>query len=84
MYGRIADELRTQYAIGYVSSNPTRDGKWRHIAIETTQGHLLLRHKLGYYAGGLRHVNAAMGATAAGTTPVSGSGSTLPRRQQQP
>jgi len=84
VYGRIADELRTQYAIGYVSSNPARDGKWRHIAIETTQGHLLLRHKLGYYAGGLRHVNAAMGPKAAGTTPVSGSGSTLPRRQQQP
>ena len=37
-YDKIADELRTQYALGYVSSNPMRDGKWRRIAIETNQG----------------------------------------------
>jgi len=54
VYDRIADELRTQYALGYVSSNPARDGEWRRINIATAQGDLLLRHKLGYYAGAYR------------------------------
>ena len=80
VYDRIADELRTQYALGYVSSNALRDGKWRHIAIETTQGHLLLRHKQGYYAGAMRVLRSALGATA-GKAPATG---TLPRRQDVP
>jgi Ca-activated chloride channel homolog len=83
VYGRIADELRTQYAIGYVSSNTMRDGKWRHIAIETTQGHLMLRHKLGYYAGRLHGLRSALGA-AATPAAATGTASTLPRRQQMP
>jgi len=29
VYDRIAEELRTQYSIGYVSNNGRRDGKWR-------------------------------------------------------
>jgi VWFA-related protein len=51
VYGRIAEELRTQYSLGYVSSNPRRDGKWRRIVVRTpTRDDLLLRYKLGYYA----------------------------------
>jgi hypothetical protein len=38
VYDKIADELRTQYALGYVSRNHKLDGKWRRIAIETNQG----------------------------------------------
>lgn len=84
VYGKIADELRTLYAIGYVSSNTIRDGKWRHIAIETTQGHLMLRHRLGYYAGALRKLRSAVGAAVgAGKTNAAGA-STLPRMQQTP
>jgi Ca-activated chloride channel family protein len=62
VYDRIAQELRTQYALGYVSSNPNRDGKWRRIAISTAQGNLMLRHKQGYYAGALRALRSAVGA----------------------
>ncbi len=62
VYDKIADELRTQYALGYVSSNPAHDGKWRRIAIETTQANLLLRHRQGYYAGALRLLRSAIGA----------------------
>ena len=51
---RIAEDLRTQYALGYVSNNPSRDGGWRRIAIATERGNLQLRHRLGYYAGALR------------------------------
>jgi len=81
VYDKIADELRTQYALGYVSSNPLRDGKWRRIAIETNQGNLMLRHKQGYYAGALRALRSAVGAAASAAT---GAASTLPRRQPPP
>jgi len=50
VYGQIAEELRTLYGVGYVSSNPTRDGKWRQIAIQALRANLLVRHRSGYYA----------------------------------
>jgi Ca-activated chloride channel family protein len=51
IYDRIAEELRTQYSIGYVSNNARRDGKWRRIVVRTPDhDNLLIRHKLGYYA----------------------------------
>jgi Ca-activated chloride channel family protein len=79
VYDKIADELRTQYALGYISSNPIRDGKWRRIAIFTAQGNLMLRHKQGYYAGALRVLRSAVGAAAVGTAKTGAS--TLPREQ---
>ena len=51
VYDRIAEELRTQYSLGYVSNNPRRDGKWRRIVVRTpTRDDLQIRHKLGYFA----------------------------------
>lgn len=51
VYDRVAEELRTQYSIGYVSSNARRDGKWRRIVVRTpARQDLVIRHKLGYYA----------------------------------
>jgi len=51
VYDRIAEELRTQYSIGYVSSNQRRDGKWRRIVVRTPdRDDLQVRHKIGYYA----------------------------------
>jgi Ca-activated chloride channel family protein len=51
VYGRIAEELRTQYSLGYVSDNTRRDGKWRRIVVRVpAQPDLQVRHKLGYYA----------------------------------
>ena len=49
VYDRIAEELRTQYNLGYVSSNTRRDGKWRRIVVRTRE-ELQVRHKIGYYA----------------------------------
>jgi Ca-activated chloride channel homolog len=51
IYSRIAQELRTLYSVGYVSSNPRRDGKWRRIVLRVA-GHedYAIRHKIGYYA----------------------------------
>jgi Ca-activated chloride channel family protein len=51
VYDRIAEELRTQYSLGYVSNNPRRDGKWRRIVVRVpTRDELTVRHKLGYFA----------------------------------
>jgi Ca-activated chloride channel homolog len=50
VYTRIAADLRSQYTLGYVSSNAARDGRWRRILVRTPQnGALRSRHKLGYY-----------------------------------
>ncbi len=51
VYDRIAEELRTLYSVGYVSSNARRDGKWRRIVVRVPDREgLTIRHKLGYYA----------------------------------
>lgn len=51
---RIGDELRNQYLLGYFSTNPERDGKYRHVrvAVERPAGAPLVRvqYRLGYYA----------------------------------
>ncbi len=69
VYDVVAEELRTQYGVGYVSTNPQRDGKWRRIQILGHRASLLVRHRAGYYA--LRHKKAASGkAAAVATVPV--------------
>jgi Ca-activated chloride channel family protein len=51
VYDRIAEELRTQYSLGYVSNNKRRDGKWRRIVVRVpVRTDVQIRHKLGYYA----------------------------------
>ncbi|HJS56890.1 MAG TPA: VWA domain-containing protein [Vicinamibacteria bacterium] len=51
VYEQIAEELRTQYNLGYVSSNKRRDGKWRRIVVRVPdRTELMVRHKLGYFA----------------------------------
>ena len=51
VYDRIAEELRTQYNLGYVSANRRRDGKWRRIVVRVPErDEVQIRHKLGYYA----------------------------------
>lgn len=51
VYDRIAEELRSQYALGYVSNNARRDGRWRRIVVRVPgRDDVVLRHKLGYFA----------------------------------
>jgi len=50
VYGLIATELRTQYSIGYYSSNERRDGKWRTLRVELKAGGLVAQTKPGYRA----------------------------------
>ena len=49
----IARDLRSQYSIGYVSSNAARDGAFRTVRIELTgkkTDGMKIRHRRGYYA----------------------------------
>jgi Ca-activated chloride channel family protein len=49
-YRRIADELRSQYSIGYAASNPSHNGLWRPIQVSVGRQGYAIRHKEGYYA----------------------------------
>jgi len=52
VYARIGQELRSQYTLGYVSSNPAHDGGWRGIAVRVRgRRDVRVRHRTGYYAG---------------------------------
>lgn len=52
---RIGMELRDQYVLGYYSTNPVEDGKYRHVKVVVTPPEqmpaLRARHREGYYAG---------------------------------
>jgi Ca-activated chloride channel family protein len=51
VYDHVAQELRSQYSLGYFSSNAARDGRWRNIQVRVP-GHpqLQVRHRTGYFA----------------------------------
>ena len=50
VYAQIADELASQYTIGYTSKNPRRDGAFRRIDVRVTRQNATARTKRGYYA----------------------------------
>jgi Ca-activated chloride channel homolog len=54
VYTQIADELASQYTIGYISQNPKRDGAWRRLVVQAARPSLTSRTKNGYYAPGSR------------------------------
>ena len=47
---QISEELRSQYTLGYRSSNAKRDGSYRRIKISTTNKLFKVRSRDGYYA----------------------------------
>jgi Ca-activated chloride channel homolog len=49
-FRQINQELRSQYNLGYVSTNHRRDGKYRKIEIRTQEKGLKLNYRKGYYA----------------------------------
>jgi Ca-activated chloride channel family protein len=51
VYSRISEELRSQYTIGYISSQAVSDARWRQIELRVKgRKDLQLRHRMGYYA----------------------------------
>ena len=50
IYGEIADELASQYVLGYASTNPKRDGAWRRLNVQVGRQGTTARTKRGYFA----------------------------------
>jgi Ca-activated chloride channel homolog len=51
VYKQVADDLRSQYSIGYYPSNDAHDGRWRKIRVELKRGGTV-RARSGYWAPG--------------------------------
>jgi Ca-activated chloride channel family protein len=49
-YGQIAEELSSQYTVGYLSKNPKRDGSWRRVVVRVDRPSTSARTKQGYFA----------------------------------
>jgi len=49
-FDQISEELRSQYTLGYYSSNTARDGSYRKIKVDTTRKELDALARRGYYA----------------------------------
>ena len=49
VYGQIADELSSQYSMGYASRNAKRDGAFRRLVVQTNRPNTTARTKRGYY-----------------------------------
>jgi Ca-activated chloride channel family protein len=49
-FRQINQELRSQYNIGYLSTNSARDGSYRKIEIKVQEKGLKLNYRKGYYA----------------------------------
>ena len=50
VYAQIADELASQYTIGYTSKNGRRDGAFRRVVVQSVRQGLTPRTKKGYFA----------------------------------
>lgn len=49
-YARVLTEIKTQYHLGYLSTNAAADGAWRKVEIRLTRPDLKLRTRKGYFA----------------------------------
>lgn len=49
-FGQIANELRTQYMLGYYPLNKDRDERYRRIKVATTRKDVVIRARPGYLA----------------------------------
>ncbi len=50
VYTQIADELASQYTLGYTSKNPRVDGAFRRIVVQVARANVTARTKKGYFA----------------------------------
>jgi VWFA-related protein len=49
-YGRIVENLRRQYVIGYTSTNARRDGAWRAVSVTSRKEGVRIASRGGYFA----------------------------------
>jgi VWFA-related protein len=58
VFRRVQEDTATYYLLGYRSSNPVRDGRFRRIAVRVNRPDLKLVYRRGYYApADFRHTN---------------------------
>ena len=50
IFSQIAEELRSQYSLGYVSTNTAKDGKYRQIKVVARGSGYSVKARKGYYA----------------------------------
>jgi Ca-activated chloride channel homolog len=50
IYSQIADEISSQYTVGYTSKNQRRDGAWRRVVVRVNRPNTVARTKQGYFA----------------------------------
>jgi VWFA-related protein len=59
VFDRVQRDTSVYYVLGYKSSNPLRDGKYRHIQVKVNRAGLGLEFRKGYYAPkDFQHFNA--------------------------
>lgn len=46
----VQEDTSTYYVLGYHSSNPARDGRYRHITVQINRPGLKIEYRRGYYA----------------------------------
>jgi VWFA-related protein len=49
-FERVTENLRHRYVLGYTSTNPVRDGKWRAVEIRTKSPGIRVSSRKGYFA----------------------------------
>ena len=59
IFDRVQKDTSVYYVLGYKSSNPLRDGRYRHIQLKLNRPGLRVEYRKGYYAPkDYRHFNA--------------------------
>ena len=49
-FRQINQELRSQYSLGFYSTNSARDGRYRKIEVKISERNLRPSHRKGYYS----------------------------------
>ena len=50
VFDKVVNDTSAYYVLGYSSSNPNRDGRFRRIRVKLKRGDLKLEYRSGYYA----------------------------------
>jgi VWFA-related protein len=50
IYERVVQDTSTYYILGFASTNPAKDGRFRRVKIRVSRPDLKLEHRSGYYA----------------------------------
>jgi VWFA-related protein len=69
-FRKIADDLSAYYLLGYSSTNPAPDGKYRRIEVRLKQPNVNITARRGYMASTVEANNAAAAAAAAKAVPA--------------